>query len=607
MLKRILPALIWISGSAVAHAAVNPIPLLVEQCLQLPQPTITLSANNDVALDAVQFERQLIGLNNINDRLKYYRDFPINRESREALLNCQLSLADKLDVLVNQADYYPLVLRLSASDNQQHQALGQQLQALAYQHLGQAEKAQLHTAQAGIRQNLLDQQLSLTISAKQCQLSPVAGKDNVRTPPDEASDTATSTAPASDESFNHSIAGYLLAQPKSECRKMVWQEYQGRATARNHSALNRIFQLRQQQALRHGFSDYASLALSQQTLNTPELVDIFLTSQIESLHLAPWNIGQALASLDSEHFAPISSDDLMATYQGTLTELGLKFETLSADITRVWYQGRLLGELYLVPSDRNRVNVLRYSVIGQQFGQVALSYKSMQSSAKDVNNFSQQVSEAIVTLATGSHYYLSSALGFSQDSHDIPALWLTQVLNHSLISAHHIDINRAQSRQLTPNTQGGSNAYHVITRTELAARYRKQLQVFRAMTALHYYQSPSDATPHNQLSDIFKQSFGEYWQSVEDYPYSFSGIAVQGPLVYQGLWQETLANYLYRSNPLCLTEPQIFEHLVVNPNGDSFTSLLTTLIAPPVDPLSLINRMKYEQESQPQSTRTCLL
>ena len=82
--------------NTAAYAAVSPIPLLVEQCLRFDFPTLAIDPSLDSKSNAITLERQLIGFFNINDRIKYYRHFPLSYADRELLLQCQLYLADEL-------------------------------------------------------------------------------------------------------------------------------------------------------------------------------------------------------------------------------------------------------------------------------------------------------------------------------------------------------------------------------------------------------------------------------------------------------------------------------------------------------------------------------
>ena len=162
-----------LSYIGAASAAPSPVPLLVEQCLRPPNidlnsafsryanthnlPTLMLSDK------ALVLEQHTIGLNNINDRLNYYRGLSLSGEERQGLLQCQLRLADILNDLLSQAAFNQLVDELTdAADkhsNDEHLTqdqllFGEQLVALLRQHQSPLDKAKLHTAQATIRQGL---------------------------------------------------------------------------------------------------------------------------------------------------------------------------------------------------------------------------------------------------------------------------------------------------------------------------------------------------------------------------------------------------------------------------------------------------------------------
>lgn len=93
MLKRILAVSLALNFSPVAQAA-SPITLLSEQCIDY-QVSLSQAQESGTPLDAsVRLERELIGLFNLKDSVRFYRHYPLNAEDKEALLQCQLHLAD---------------------------------------------------------------------------------------------------------------------------------------------------------------------------------------------------------------------------------------------------------------------------------------------------------------------------------------------------------------------------------------------------------------------------------------------------------------------------------------------------------------------------------
>lgn len=587
------------------YAAPSPVPLLAEQCLRQPNidlarayihyanvhslPALTLSEK------ALVLEQQTLGLNNINDRLNYYRGLSLSGEERQGLLQCQLRLADVLSHLIIQTEYRQLADELThaADKNNNHddhllqdqRLLGEQLTTLLEQHQSTLDKAKLHTAQATIRQGLSRQQFQLSIQGTQCQLVRETTSNSTANIALNAVDNSADTA---SPSFSDTIASYLLKQPDPQCRQILWQAYQGRTREHNQLALDRIVTLRQQMANDAHFVDFASYSLAKQQLYSPALVKQFLDSQTESIQVAPWDIGRKLSQLDSAENISLNTSEMLERAFGILGEYGLTVEVVDRHITstespaasqeqqqiiRIYHQQRLLGEVYLAIGNQHaRANqhTLRQSVIGQQFGQQTLELNPRLNNYKDIEHFTDALANAITSLARGSHFYLNNTLGPSLDSNQLPSLWLGNVIREALFSP------------FAPQ--------FLNQREKFANAYGKQLSVFRAKVALNFYQSLNQQS-YSDLTVEFNKSFGENWDQPIDYPYSFKAIANEGPLYYQSLWQTQLAKLIYQSTQDCKDKLGLFNLLVVNEAALTLSEQLRTSIGDPVDAASLIQRI----------------
>ncbi|QDZ90769.1 peptidase M3A [Shewanella decolorationis] len=616
MQKSILTASLFgwcLSSLGAAYAAPSPVPLLVEQCLR--QPNIDLAdayANyasthqlSDLTLadKALVLEQQTIGLNNVNDRLTYYRGLPLSGDERQGLLQCQLRLADTLSHLLNQAEFSQVAFELTqaalenhAAASQEQALLGEQLTALLRQHLSIMDKAKLHTAQASIRQGLGNQQFQLDIQADKCQLTDEVAEVNTANNEEETANSGT---------FSGTIASYLLKQPDAECRQTLWQAYQGRAREHNQVALHRIAELRQHLANDAGFSDYASYSLKDQLLNTPELVKAFLDSQTEAIQVAPWDLGRTLSQLPSAQTTALNTRELLDKALTTLGEFGLRFEVISEhldstasqttlsqttlaqaqqQILRVYHMDRLLGEVYLAIGAQDKVNkpgnaqhTLRQSVIGQQFGQQALELPVTLNDFKDIERFTQALADAMTSLARGSHFYLNNTLGPTLDTNQLPSLWLAKVLRQALFP--QFDTQYIQPREM------------------LASAYATQLKVFRAKVALNFYQSLNQQS-YSDLPAEFSKSFRANWAQAIDYPYSFNAIANEGPRYYQSLWQAKLATLVHQSTQDCQDKLGLFNLLVVNETALTLSEQLRAILGDPVDAAALIQRIIHVSGSE---------
>ncbi|MBW3525131.1 peptidase M3A [Shewanella sp. NKUCC05_KAH] len=582
-----------------AYAAPSPVPLLVEQCLRLPSIDLaTVFANArltaselTLAQRALIFEQQMLGLNNINDRLNYYRGFSLASEEREGLLQCQLHLADTLSQLLSQTELSQLAYAL-AQGNAEQILLSQQLKQLLQQHWSAEEKAKLHTAQASIGQGLGSQQFNLAFNDSQCQPEATQQQHHLHKKGDKSDEPKPDNSKQSD--FSGTIVSYLLTQENAVCRQNVWQAYQVRASETNQTALERIAEQRQQAATAAGFTDYSALVLSSQQLSSPELVKAFLDSQTQDLQVAPWDIGRTLSQQASAKGPTWQTSDVLSRSFTYLQVFGLHFETIEtakvdkipADpnrphIVRVYHQQRLLGEIYVAynpnPQQGSQQQTLRQSVLGQQFGQQALDLKPQLSNYKDIEQLTESIAEAVTSLAKASHFYLNNAMGQSQDSYFVASLWLAEVLRH----------------QLFPQFEHT----YLQERETLAKAYSKQLKVFRAKVAVNFYQN-SSAQVYPDLGAEFNASFGQDWPQTQDYPYSFNAIANEGPLYYQSLWQASLARLIDQSTFNCRDKLKLFNVLVINEDALSLSDQLKVVIGAPVDSAALIQRISNSAASE---------
>lgn len=575
----------------VAYAAPSPVPLLVEQCLRLPSIELGAAFANTrsntpeatLAQQALIFEQQTIGLNNINDRLNYYRRFDLPSAERQGLLQCQLHLADTLSQLLNQAEFSQLSQAL-AQGNAEQVLLSQQLTLLLQQHWPAEDKAKLYTAQASVGQGLSSQQFNLAFNNNQCEPEATQAKNSVLSEEDNQNSEAKNTK------FSNTIASYLLTQENATCRQNVWQAYQARAKETNQLALQRIAQQRQNAAVTRGFTDYTDLVLSTQQLSSPESVKAFLDSQTQNLNIAPWDIGRNLSQQALVKGPTLQTAELLNQIFTYLQNFGLQFETIASTHTednlnqpytvRVYHQQRLLGEIYVAyhaQSQQSHHQTLRQSVLGQQFGQQALDLKPKLSNYKDIQQLSEAIAEAVTSLARSSHFYLNNAMGQSQDSHFVASLWLAETLR----------------QQVFPQFE----QTYLHEREILAKAYAKQLKVFRAKVAVNFYQR-QDAQIYPNLDAEFNASFGQEWPHREDYQYSFNAIANEGPLHYQSLWQTSLAQLIYQTT---LNNPDklgLFNTLIINEASLSFSEQLTATIGVPVDSASLIQRISQLSETE---------
>ncbi|QYJ87746.1 peptidase M3 [Shewanella mesophila] len=551
MLKNILAILLSLSLTSAVQAA-SPITLLAQQCLQY-EVVLDNNGLNDAAENAVALERQLIGLFNLKDSVNYYRQFSVNSEDKELLLQCQLRLADEFAALAQHPKVEILSQQLQQSASAHEQRLGQRLSQLIARQTSLKLKAILHTTEAGIKHALGQQSLSLVIGEHRCSL-----------PSDETAQVENS-AP-----FSESIATYLIEQQDSQCRQQVWQAYQLRAKDKNQQALQHLLDAKQQIAAQHGFPDYAHYALAGQQLSTPELVNQFLDA-ITQTASAPWDIGQTLSVASTTPIEPIFSQVLLQKIYQELAVFDVTIEEVDPQVLRVWHKRRLLGDIYLSQANTPKAQRVRQSVIGHQFGQVSLAFPDVLTDYRSQQQLIYALSETLAQLIKGGHYYLLNTLGDSQDSNEVGQHWLSLYLSYKLL----------------PAVTDGS-------REDYLYRYATQLKVFRSKLALGFYQGA--LTPQKYQNE-FELSFNQTWPQAQDAVYSFTGIINQGPLYYQSLWQKSLAQLIFHQNKDHQYQQRLFSTLMINETQQSFSQQLATIFERPVSPSSLIERIQDDQRS----------
>mgnify|MGYP003636318848 FL=1 len=602
MLKSIFVATLFFNLLATTHAVANPLALFIEQCLQY-QPDLaqqTLVSFQSVEQQAVTFEKNTLALNNINDRIQYYRPFANNSINRQGLLWCQLHLADELNAVVSAPQTLYLIDQLPYLAPPYNQ-LGQRLETIKRAQWPVIEKSKLHGAQASIDQALSQQHFTLQFNQQDCVL------------PQQTETTIKhqDTEPTQNTNIDISIAKYLIKQPKEYCRKQAWLAYQTRAKEQQAAAVESIHFLQQQQAHRQGYANTAQAQLASHRL-TPQLLQQFLDSQTANIDIAPWNIAQTLSDISkSSSMEMMTTNVFLQQIFTNLKPLNLKFELITIEkprvegetssddgqqnslnetqIIRVWHQQRLLGEIFTYPQadqqSRQDVNgqLIKQTVVGHQFGQYALSFPPQLTRATQQQKLINQLSQAIVSLAQGGEFYFLNHKAQNTDAHAIATLWLVNYIKQQL---------KLES---------------ISKRYQLVAQYQQQLWVFRAKVALDFYQYDGDFNnteqdtwlSHNQqLSAYFEQSFGQQWPQATDAIYSYQAIANEGVNYYLPLWQSALTQLIMNQTPANISTGEIFNLLVVNETHLTLNDQLEQLIGLPIDPHSLIRRFKHAGTTQ---------
>ncbi|CAM4309460.1 hypothetical protein [Shewanella denitrificans] len=598
MQKYILAVALFFNLSAMAPAIADPISLFVNQCLSYQADIGSFRYAQDLTDKTQSLEQTLLGLHNINDRLHYYRELTQSAHHGQSLLLCQVHLADELEQLLSEPHLIQWTHYLALLPAPYPQ-LGSLLQGLSAQILPIATKSQLHTAQASINFSLKQRQFTLKFNDPHCQpfapALPNSGNNSTATDNAAHNDTASGYKPVS-------ISRYLFTQPDEACRRSAWQDYQRRLNQRSAAALQLIKQIRSDFAKSQGVNNYGLWQLQQQQLSQDEIW-AYLASQTQLTQVKPWNLAQALAK-ETHRFDALEGEHTLMQLFEALAPLGIRIETLQdyeaklpphsenspsskvnlkapvldeqhTVVYRIWHNDRLLGEIFSNVGDKNSAYILRQSLPGRQFGQVALSVQSNILRRSDAIALITGISDAIASLGNGAAFYLVATLGREAQT-SIGSLWLSQYLTEAI------------------------NLAPLSPREQLLDEHKRQFKVFNSKLVLAFYLSPQEgfsASTQKKLAEEFALSFGEPWQDASQLIYAFGAIANEGVSYYLPLWHQSLAQLIFQQSR-SLTPEDIFNILIVNETYAPLKDQLAQLISGPVDPLSLIRRFTHASITQ---------
>ncbi|QDF75205.1 MULTISPECIES: hypothetical protein [Shewanella] len=555
MLKRILAVSLALNFSLAAEAA-SPITLLSQQCIDYQVSLSQAQVSITPMQASIELERQLIGLFNLKDSVRFYRQYPLSADDKEALLQCQLHLADEFARLTQS----PWIIEQSQLWTQNEQPglrrFGHHLIRQLKEQISLEQKSRIHTAQASVAHGLRQKNLSLALGASHCELQH-------QTEHHSAFEDDT-------KSFDRSIASYLIAQQDISCKRQVWQAYQTRAKERNQAAVSQILSTKQEIAQQHQAPDYAHWVLSSQLLKSPAQVKRYLDTMTQTT-IAPWMLGTQLASLPKADIAPVSAANMLEQIEEKLSPFGLLVEPVNHKMSRLWHHGRLLGDIFLATTPDIRVSPLRQAVIGQQFGQLTLSSPEQLEDYRAQEQFITSIAELVARMLPGGHYYLNNTLGDTQDTQALASQWLTLYLTGQLLPTLPIDSREAQLEA-----------------------FSTQLKVFRSKLALIAYQTKAERS-YQDLSQEFALSFGEPWPQAYDALYSFTGAVNQGPLYYLVLWKKSLAKQIQAQSRL--DTQALFDLLLVNEQQLSLDDQLTLIFGDTTPVVNLLERRQHVQHS----------
>lgn len=511
----IVASMLCCLATTPAHA-LDAVSLFVNQCLEYNDNF------SDDFTDATTLERQTLGLQNLNDRVQYYRQFQLSSDDQEWLLQCQLSVAATTSKILHSAELPELLQQLASSSQPQHRALAARYQYFQQQQLNDADKIRLTTAQTAIKQRINSSSFQMDLGS--CALGPPAEEP---------------------QPFNQSIARYLMAQNDEDCRYKVWSAFQTRAVAAVKADLATLTDIRDKQAQAQGYHDYAELVFRHTLVGNAATAKAFLQAMQHPVGVSPWSIGQQLRAAPKTPFTPLPKSEYLQQLTSALATLGITLENVNHEWLRLWHQQRLLGDVML-SEGKPAALLMRRSVVGHQTGISYLSLPESFNRPVHVERANEAVAHMVTMMAAGGRYSLINEFSQQADTQSLAANWLTDYLD----------------KQMTIS-------YAPQSREALYQQYQQQFERINALAALKFYTRDSSIN----LSDAFKRSFGHDWLQAAMLPYTFAGIADSGPLYFSHLLQQQLASALVQRTTHC-SPAMLFNTLVVNEQQQPLEPLL---------------------------------
>ena len=537
-MTKYLFGLFFLFVSLNVHARQSLVDILYDQCENLS--AIDISNSSDLATKQHHFELQSLAINNISDSLNYLRQFPLNSDTTEQLVRCQMNLSNVWESFLESSSASLFIQELKASDNKHFHTLAKQLTSSKAHFLPESQLTKLRTMEAIFRSNLSSKASSIHVSKPQCNLNGdnTFGGDN-----------------------DISVARYLINQPNKACRKAVWTRYYDRPYLQK--ALNEIRKIRQQQAKAQGYADYTHFVLTDNYLNTPDLVNQYLTGITQKFVAEPWNIGFKLKQLKSPPAKTTHQQghELLIKALNELKPFGINYDYIDNQVVRLWYNKHLLGDINVIYQEKGKqaAEIIRFPVLGYQFGQARLFLNKQFTSVKQKKQLINQLSVVLSVFFNTSRNYLTNGLINNNDHKLIAQFWIADFLAKKTIKTR------------------------TSTTSRLASQYLRQLKVARAKATLDFYIKDKSSNKGSWPVEI--KPFAEF----DNYLYGFSGMIDQGPNYFAELWQGDLANYLLQysidHNKLAI----FFEHFIINEQGNSFEQNLIILFGKPTTEAQLVN------------------
>lgn len=520
---------------ALPAYALDPVSLFVNQCLDYNE-----KFNVDFA-NATTLERKTLGLQNLSDRVQYYRQFHLSSDDNEWLLQCQLAVASTTSSLLKSTELDALLTRAATYHGPQAAELHGLVSRYRYlqQHqLQEADKIAATSAQTAIKQRLASNSFSVDLG--NCAL------------PAATSDAEQQTTEQQDkpQQLNQSIARYLLKQPDESCRQKVWQAYQTRAVPAVKADLAKLVNIQTQQAMAIGFQSYSDMLFANTLMGNAANATAFLQAMGRNVAVTPWNIGVTLKAAAKTPAIALNRMQYLHKLTDALTPLDVTLEHVNEQWLRLWHRQRLLGDVMLTNGVPHAIE-MRRAVVGHQTGIAYLSLPAEFKSVRQLKRADSAMAQIITSMAAGSRFSLVNGFKLPQDSQQLAQHWLTDYLEQQY-----------RDSQFSTDYSPGS-------REALYHSYQAQFERLNALAALKFYGQSSAI----DLTQAFNASFGQPWADSNTLPYSFAGIADAGPLYYSHMFQRQLAKALRQHTQNC-APAMLFEQLVVNEQQQPVVALL---------------------------------
>ncbi len=345
-------------------------------------------------------------------------------------------------------------------------------------------------------------------------------------------------------------AAFIKRFKTEDCRKAVYQQYQGRHKTLNQGNLMNMISLQNQKAQALGFEHFADYSLQNTSFSTATQVEQFLSglAALQPPSPAPWNNRYVeFKSASKKPKSQVEKHSLLPQQakQGLFTLLNDEFNLQVVKVNQsVWHpsvevyqlnrEGQLIGDFYLDLYSRegkykkNRHRAIKRGVTGVQLPASALilNLPKNQWQQKHIKSFFHEFGHLLHNLLAQQPYHIVAGISLEKDLIEMPAKWFEWL-------------------SFSPDMQQKMFNKVLFAGEKPDTGTKFKLRLYRAALALAYFSKDINSKNIDALSDKLSRQYTGYPHLAgADSQYSFSHLGTYGPRYYNYIWSEKVAQKL---------------------------------------------------------------